>query len=412
MFTFLNACRTLLNPVLQPPAPTGPFLVGFAEATLTDSSLTTRTGPREIALEAWYPARSTEGMRPEPYSTPAHNAVLHKYQGVPRFLLSVRPSHSYRDAPPLGKRHPTVLFHHGYPSYGRQNFSQMQELASHGYLVVAIGHPGESLTAQGVSGNFVELDANSTAYKGFQAAQRDATNLTRLAHQLERQREAKTLAQHDEASLELAATRQFASCQEVLEDWLGDTRFVIRELSARDPKGFLGLADPEKIALMGHSFGGSLALELGRNPPEGVRGIINLDGSWLRYPNRSQKSLQVPALLVLSTQNRFSGHDLGLHGTFGIPAGTSSRSTYVMEIAGTGHFNFTDLNYLPILKLFSPLLGQVDNACLGTRLNQVLVEFLNRVNGPNPAADEIPLLSQANVHQLYFPGASANSPTE
>jgi Platelet-activating factor acetylhydrolase, isoform II len=83
-------------------------------------------------------------------------------------------------------------------------------------------------------------------------------------------------------------------------------------------------------------------------------------------------------LALLSTQNTIRDQDLGLHGSFDALLDRSSSGTHVIEIAGTAHFNFTDLNFIPILKRFAPLLGDVDNTRMANLQNQAILEFLER----------------------------------
>ncbi|NJK45347.1 MAG: alpha/beta hydrolase, partial [Pleurocapsa sp. SU_196_0] len=156
-----------------------------------------------------------------------------------------------------------------------------------------------------------------------------------------------------------------------MNNWVTDTRFVIAQL--RDPTtGALRHADSSRVAIMGHSLGGVVALELGRDPRAGFNAVIDLDGPWLQYGER-MRDLQVPALIFASTQNVYAGHDLSLRGTFDLPLSASRRGAHLLEIGGTGHFNFTDLNYLQVVKLFSPVLGGVDGRRMGAWMNTALV---------------------------------------
>ena len=164
----------LSNAVIEIPKPTGPHAVGFRSTTLTDPtrSMTVRgqTRPRVITLDTWYPASSTAGLAAEPYQDKLLAQLLSKYQGIPDTGASGS-SYAFVDAPALPGKHHVVIFNHGYGSFTKQNFSNMQELASQGYLVIAIGHPTESLVAKDANGEVIEFNPDSQHYVEYKRSQ-------------------------------------------------------------------------------------------------------------------------------------------------------------------------------------------------------------------------------------------------
>ena len=69
-------------------------------------------------------------------------------------------SHSYPNAPVARARprYPVLIFSHGYASSPWQNTVQMEELASHGFIVFSIGHTYESVAIRFPDGRIAPLN--------------------------------------------------------------------------------------------------------------------------------------------------------------------------------------------------------------------------------------------------------------
>lgn len=396
---FLAAALALVlsNAMIEIPKPGGPHAVGFRSTTLAipSRSMTVqgRPQPRVVTLDTWYPATTTAGFIAEPYQEKALAQLLAKYQNIPDMGDS-KNSHAFVDAPILPGRHPVVVFNHGYSSFTKQNFSNMQELASHGYLVISIGHPGDSLISKDAQGNPIPFNAETSQYADYKKAQENPKAMAAaLSEILAQQRSASTLAAHQLSSRALARVQPFAGLQPMLTEWVLDTRAVI------DSLGAMPEADPARVTLMGHSFGGLTALAIAKDPPPGVNGVINLDGPWVLYADDA-RPLRVPMFALLSTDNRLEGKDIGMHGTFDAVLAAGDQPAHVIEIAGAAHNNFTDLNYVQLLKYITPILGSVDARELARWQNDATLTFLQRLDKGGLSQ---PLLApDARVNQRAF----------
>jgi predicted dienelactone hydrolase len=135
------------------PAPDGPYAVGFRRFELTDTS---RKGifskdpneARVLPAYVWYPAKADKtATRPYiPAVDLADNgaAIARGYDDKTNVGdLSQWRAHSVENAPVLKDhgKYPIVIFSHGYGLYALQNTVQMEEWASHGYIVISIAHP-------------------------------------------------------------------------------------------------------------------------------------------------------------------------------------------------------------------------------------------------------------------------------
>ena len=101
--------------------------------------------PRRLALQIWYPALSQEGMERAPYfSAMEKEAYLptELFIGASLDLCEADLlTYSYPGADARPGTFPVLLFHHGGGGYLKQNTIQAEHLASHGYIVVSVGHP-------------------------------------------------------------------------------------------------------------------------------------------------------------------------------------------------------------------------------------------------------------------------------
>lgn len=205
-----NPCRAV-DPVEE-----GPFEVGVTTWELEDPTRVNDDGaPRRLRVEIWYPAHGGGATDEYNLVAEAPAELSARLAGVDaRFAQDAS-----RDAPPdrTGAPYPVVLFSHGNGGIRIQNYDLMSHLASHGHVVIAPDHTGNTLW----DGLLGELTLESS----------------------------------------LAA----------FEERLADMPFVA-EAVTNDDGVLRDLADRELWAVMGHSFGGSISLALTsesrRGPPD------------------------------------------------------------------------------------------------------------------------------------------------
>lgn len=167
---------------------------------------------RGLPTELWYPAADEERGRDLERATRDAYAM---FPGAPLAWQA-----AVRDGTPRAGRFPTVVFSHGFGGHRRQSTFLCTHLASHGYIVAAPDHRGNT---------------------GFELMQRT------------------TAAGFDRA----------AAFRDTIRDRPGDISAVIDAL-------FAELAvDRERIAIIGHSFGGWTALRaIAGEPRIGVAALL------------------------------------------------------------------------------------------------------------------------------------------
>jgi predicted dienelactone hydrolase len=284
--------------------------VGTLQQAWTDASreetFTSEPGDRRaLMVRLWYPARTRPQAQPAPYFlTWREGALLASSQRLPPQLFGFFFPHAVLNAPlPEGtERFPVLLLSPGHGTSTALYSGAAEELASHGYVVVAISHTYSS-------GPVVFPDGR--------------------------------VAEH---TVHLSPTDPDLTTR-VQDVWTADARFVLGELEKLDTTGrFAGRLDLGRTGMLGHSFGGSTAGEVCRTDAR-VRAGVNMDGTFF---GALGSDVHVPFLVMNSdgteadrSRARFFEH---------------LRATgYDVSIHGTGHFSFSDLALaLPLLQHAAP----------------------------------------------------------
>ncbi|HVR74960.1 MAG TPA: hypothetical protein VMT52_11535 [Planctomycetota bacterium] len=136
-----------------PFASPGPWPVGVRRITLTDRSREDAylAGHRVLVTEVWYPAvDEVKGQEPVEFldffapHPEAGEAFVRHFKGEPADANARFRSVAVRDARPRTGRFPLLVFSHGNGGVRHQNLSQLEHLASHGYVVASPDHPGNA----------------------------------------------------------------------------------------------------------------------------------------------------------------------------------------------------------------------------------------------------------------------------
>ncbi|MEU8184909.1 acetylhydrolase [Micromonospora sp. NPDC049044] len=131
---------------LSLPAPTGPYRVGTVPLHLVDRSQPDPlAGPgryRELMVSLWYPARDVRRHPLAPWMTAASMRTLLGSAGFDPDAALAPLTAGHEGAPVLRPRRrlPVVLYSHGAGSHRSDTTIVVQELASHGYVVVTVDH--------------------------------------------------------------------------------------------------------------------------------------------------------------------------------------------------------------------------------------------------------------------------------
>jgi predicted dienelactone hydrolase len=260
-------------------APDGPYRVGIGHFELTDPArkgvLTGDTSePRVIPVVTWYPAVATRA-RGRPYFDAQEardeggslERIMQYRPGELASLARLRLP-STRDAPPLPGHFPVVIFSHGFFLYPAQNTVLAERLASHGYIVMSIGHQHDAVDLRLANGwlmpTLLPPGDNPTLENILSTIAGDGSFDVR----------ADALTNYPKA---LMGDRLGTS----LVAWIEDTRFVAAMIShgqlPTEAARLLIGRDGTRLALAGMSFGGTTSAATCRLI-EACVAAVNLDG--------------------------------------------------------------------------------------------------------------------------------------
>jgi hypothetical protein len=172
---FFGISCIYLHPLLyNTPLATGPYAIGTTHLYWIDDSRIDKrfpSGKREIRIEFFYPSiRENEDLL-FPYQPEKINAlkiIKSEYFSLPSFIWRCLLDGIYSHANPEAyfntkePLYPVIIF---LPGIGGDNFynTYLEELASHGYIVVALEPPFDTSVTVLSNGTFVGLD-NSLIY--------------------------------------------------------------------------------------------------------------------------------------------------------------------------------------------------------------------------------------------------------
>jgi predicted dienelactone hydrolase len=347
----------ILLPIPRTPEPTGPNDIGTMTVVLIDESreelYAGETGePRTIVVQIWYPAELEPDDTPAPWLDhmevmgPALAAKLN----LPSFFLDhVKYSNAYAvaDAAVSGaeSQYPLLLFSHGWGGFKAQNTFQVEELASHGYIVAAPDHTYGSIATVLPDGR-VALNNPEALPVGTSLSDED-----------------------------------ILSAAQVLGDqWSGDLSYILDSLENLEPDktgGYLANhLDFTRVGVLGHSAGGGAAIQF-CGSDERCQIALGMDPFMdpVSYQIQNQ-GLEQPYLAIFSES---WAKENGRNNTvFDIFFSNGSGDGYQFYIEETEHYDFTDMPAFSPLAPYLGLKGTLDGEQVSKIINTYTLAFFDQ----------------------------------
>ncbi|MGF1729412.1 hypothetical protein [Photobacterium kasasachensis] len=318
--------ETVDQPTAVFPQPDGKYQIGFHQFEVTEEE-------RWIQVSAWYPSESKAVGERATYVIPAIAKVL-KDNGFPESEYKGFPaSWSFVDLPAASGKHPVLIYNHGFNTFPRQNMTRFEYLASHGYIVLAVSHPEDTMAIERETGEVVyQLNENTNGNI-------EKDDLAILIASLKRMSKAESQLEWQEA-LSKAVTAKFANgFIDRFDTWYANNMILLDALpgieSGTVPTPLQQHMDLEAIGSFGHSFGGNVSVILANKNPE-IKAGINLDGAMFNWT--MDEKLQVPACFFYSNYGEsFPGLNDALF--------NDSVPMCSLSFNNASHMSFTDLTY-------------------------------------------------------------------
>lgn len=316
-------------PMFDLPKPTGPYAVGTYSGSMHDLTRgpngvehATRESFREVIVQFWYPAEAHTGVGLARY------APVSELKGKWTYKSAIRTNSLLQAKPVLREAFPVLLFNPRWAGARGQDTFLAEDLASHGYVVVAIDHP--------YNGALVDTD------HGLIASDRmDALSTDHAA---------------SAEALEAAWAKELAI-------WVQDSRFVLDQLWQMGVVGSgMGFGwgtprmDLSRVGAFGHSFGGAAAMAL-LGTDTRVKCAVNLDG-WTLNGMAGRTSQPVLFVYEKSAEVRRPAVDVETQvdaaDNAAVDGSLARYGGLRAYVAGTQHMDFTDQTLVsPVQRLTS-----------------------------------------------------------
>ncbi|HVY90523.1 MAG TPA: dienelactone hydrolase family protein [Hyphomonadaceae bacterium] len=295
--------------------PDGHYLVGthiyrWIDTSRPEQATDDTSDKRNVVVQAWYPA-AANASGPHSIYMDGLKALPDNVEGLPSFLLRSFggiDTHGITDAPISDdlRKWPVIVFQNGYGASRAFYTGLITQLASRGYVVLAVDNPYEAVVTQLADGSvvytvehFLENDPDRTRFmKG------------RLDLRVE------------------------------------DIKFVLDQIARPDAVGprLAGHLDLDHVAAIGHSAGGAAAA-LAMDNDDRIKAAVNIDGTL--YGGVSDRKIERPFLLIDSDHSE-SGHSTGNEAGNRLLAAHFGGERQAWEIKHANHFSFTDaMLYFP-----------------------------------------------------------------
>lgn len=286
------------------PHPLGPYPIGVTTIAFVDHARTDPAtgGPRTLLTEIWYPAVDEaknlpknkysdflmRGLVPGAYEAWEEGVNrTYKTDWTVENFDKAHKNEAVRDARIRDGKYPLIVFSHGNGGarYGYTFWAD--HMASHGYIVVAPDHTGNSFITI-VDGKIVRYDGNNRQYAG--------------------------------------------------ENRPIDVSFLITEmgrLNAGADSRFAGRVDMDRVGAAGMSFGGFTTIHV-INTDDRIKAALAMAPVW-----RERTNYTTPIMMMIGTEDK----------TIGVRGNDNNRKyyeeskgpRYLVEIKDAGHFTFTDV---------------------------------------------------------------------
>ena len=337
-------------PFNNPPEPSGRNNIGTQSMELVDSNrlewfTDSKDDLRRIMIQVWYPTQDEEGEKElyVDYGDIRIKALADQFEYKPFLFESLTKikTNSLKSAKPnVNETYPLIIFSHGLGGNRTQNTIMVEELVSHGYVVIGIEHA---------------YDANVSVFNnGDIADYRSGINYERRHTQ------------------KLTPEEFWAIRLPQLKTRSADVSFVLDEIK-NFPQEMKQIIDLDNIGVFGHSFGGATSIYSAYSDNR-IDACINLDGWMVVVPeNIIDEGINQDFMYIGQQQwdeklnyeklNKFI---------------ESNKNSSKILIPGTTHYDYSDTPHMSSAARLLKKSGNLKSNNLKNVLNELILSFFNK----------------------------------
>ena len=352
MILIFNGCATFVYktiPLRNIAKAKGPYFVGTQNFQIVDTSRAmwfseNIKGSRKLSVKIWYPTDNITSLKRAPYLNKYKliGSAISKLFGVPIALMNRAGGvkcNSWLNAVPANGRFPLIVYSHGHQSIKVANTSQAEEMASNGYIVVAMDHSYDAA--------LTILDDDKIIYSRSK------------------------LPSNDQEALQDSMIQRVKNQLKIRTE---DVSFVINELKTRfeKDKRFSKIADFDNIGIFGHSFGGCTSITSAFNDDR-IDAILGLDTYFLPLPKEIiKKDIDRPFVHL----GQVSWGDSDNYEVMSELGKSSNRGFYHFAVEGSKHNDYTDFSqFTKLTRKFGS--GKISPKNIRYIMNDVMLGFFD-----------------------------------
>ena len=302
---------------------------------------------RKIMIQIWYPTDDLDGEKELyiDYGELRIEALASQFDYSPflfKKLIDVETNSIKKAEPSTQSSFPLIIFSHGLGGNRTQNTVIIEELTSHGYVVIAIEHA---------------YDANISIFdNGDVADYRSGINYERRNTQ------------------EITPEEFWAIRLPQLETRAEDVSYIIDQLELGNlPGNIVNIIDLENIGVFGHSFGGATSIYSSYNDHR-IDACINLDGWMVVVPDEIVDNGINKNFMYLGQEQWDEKLNYQKLDKF---VKSNTKSSKIL-IPNTTHYDFSDAPHMTKVAKLLNKSGKVKSKNLKNILNELIILFFNQ----------------------------------
>ena len=302
---------------------------------------------RKIMIQIWYPTDDLDGEKELyiDYGELRIEALASQFDYSPflfKKLIDVETNSIKKAEPSTQSSFPLIIFSHGLGGNRTQNTVIIEELTSHGYVVIAIEHA---------------YDANISIFdNGDVANYRSGINYERRNTQ------------------EITPEEFWAIRLPQLETRAEDVSYIINQLELGNlPENIVNIIDLENIGVFGHSFGGATSIYSSYNDHR-IDACVNLDGWMVVVPDEIVDNGINKNFMYLGQEQWDEKLNYQKLDKF---VKSNTKSSKIL-IPNTTHYDFSDAPHMTKVAKLLNKSGKVKSKNLKNILNELIILFFNK----------------------------------